>query len=411
MQRTPPLAVGLFAALALILGGLACDDDASTKPKDVPDDSVAYAVASSPDSLLANVLTAYAERDPEGFAALLAEDYEFRFSDIDVQDPDVPSDDLDRMKEVLLHEKMLGSDYVQVLNLSFVYEPASVEYDEMASTPTDSVWTVLVTNFDLLVYGGTPMHPDEPEHYELEDGVEQFWFRKTGAFDPVSGEPLWEIARIKEHNFGGGGGKPAESKSWGAIKALFVVPPGGPPTYLSRGAPENLLENLKIAYEKRDAPAFWAQLAEDYEFIFSDIDQQDPDVPADPLDRSTEVGVHERMFDGDLVSILNLEFEFAPAALEADLGLSTPTDTLWTLLVTNVDLLLYGATPQHPNEPEALELEDGVAQFWFRKSDQLDPYSGELAWEIVRCKEHNFGGGGGKPTNGDTWGSIKALFR
>jgi len=371
---------------------------------------VVYAAATSPDSLLANLLTAYAERDAVGFAALLAGDFEFIFSAIDVQDPDVPSDELDRTEEVLLHEQMFGDDYVQTLILNFEYDSASLEYDELRSTPTDSLWTILLTNVDLFLFGGTPDHPDEPAAYEMENGVEQLWFRKTGETDPASDAPLWEIARIKEHNFGGGG-KPAEGATWGKIKSMFIVPPGGPPTYLSRGAPENLLENLKTAYDERDAPALWGQLADDYEFVFSDLDRMDPDVPSDPFDRATEVGVHEQMFDEDLVPTLNLEFEFDLAALAVDPDLSSPADTLWTLLVTNVDLQLYGATPQHPDEPRAFELEDGVAQFWFRRSDQVDPFSGEVAWEIVRCKEHNFGGGGGKPESSSSWGSIKGLFR
>ena len=182
-----------------------------------------------------------------------------------------------------------------------------------------------------------------------------------------------------------------------------------PVVYAAPTTPGSLLENLLLAYAERNVAEYAALLAVDYEFEFSDIDQQDPDVPADPFDRSTEVGVHERMFDATLVQTLTLDYEFDPADLAVDPDLSSPADTLWTLLVWNMDLLLYGATPRHPNEPEAFELEDGVTQFWFRESDQLDPSSGELAWEIVRCKEHNFGGG--KPESRSSWGSIKSLFK
>lgn len=220
MSRCSPRVATLALLAAAMLGGSACNKDAGTDPKpgEVPE---LYGAATAPDSLLENLQTAYAERDAAEYNTLLAEDYVFEFSDIDVQDPDVPADDFDLDLEALVHERMLGPDYVQALTLSFEFDPTGLSYDEHLSTPSDSLWTVLVTNCDLFLFGGTPFHPDEPSAFEVEDGVLQFWFRKTQEIDPASGEKLWAIARCKEHNFGGGGGKPADDSSWGSIKALF----------------------------------------------------------------------------------------------------------------------------------------------------------------------------------------------
>ena len=121
-----------------------------------------------------------------------------------------------------------------------------------------------------------------------------------------------------------------------------------PVIYAAATAPDSLLENLMIAYSVRDPVEYAALLAEDFAFEFSDIDQEDPDVPSDPYDRATEVGVHEVMFDATLVQTLTIEYEFDPATLAVDPDLSTPTDTLWTLLVTNLDLLLYGGDSTAP---------------------------------------------------------------
>lgn len=193
----------LFVALLVPLVGCPF----STKPGggEKPDPLPTFKPRTHPDSLLQNLMLAYELRVPAEFESLLARDFVFQFSDIDVQDPDVPSDDLAREDEVGIHQRMFDATLVQNLTLSFEYAISSLEVDELLSSPQDTLWTLLLTNVDLLLYGGTPQHPDEPESYELEDGVEQFWFRKN-SWTHTNGDPIWTIVRWKEHNFGGGGG-------------------------------------------------------------------------------------------------------------------------------------------------------------------------------------------------------------
>lgn len=223
MDRRSSRLAAMVVLVAGVLSGPACNKDAGTKSGDPADESIVYAVATAPDSLLQNFLHAYSVRDAAGYVAILADDFSFTFSDIDQQDPDVPSDILGREMEALIHERMLESDRVQTITLSSEYDGSLLEFDELRSTETDSLWTLLLTDFDFYMYGATPMHPDETMAYEVVRGVLQVWFRETDEIDPAGGERLWRVALFKEHNFGGRG-KPGESATWGMIKSRFSEP-------------------------------------------------------------------------------------------------------------------------------------------------------------------------------------------
>jgi len=191
----------LFLALMVPLVG--CPFSTKPSPKDIVDPPATFKPRTHPDSLLQNLMLAYEQLMPAEFESLLAQDFVFQFSDIDVLDDDVPSDDLAREDEVGIHQRMFDNALVQTLTLSFEYDISSLEVDELVSSPEDTLWTLLLTNVDLFLYGGTPQYPDEPASYELENGVEQFWFRKN-SWTHDNGDPIWTIVHWKEHNFGGG---------------------------------------------------------------------------------------------------------------------------------------------------------------------------------------------------------------
>jgi hypothetical protein len=193
--------VGLVLAMAAALTG--CPFSTSPDDKAPPDPVQSFVPRTSVANLLENLKAAYDERVPAEYESLLARDFVFVFSDLDQTDPTVPSDDLTREDEVRIHESMFDATLVQTLTLRFHYDIQELEIDEEYTTENDTIWTLYVTNVYLYLYGGTPQHPNEPEGYELDGGVEQLWFRKN-SWTHSNGSPIWTIMRWKEHNFGSG---------------------------------------------------------------------------------------------------------------------------------------------------------------------------------------------------------------
>lgn len=184
------------------------------------------------------------------------------------------------------------------------------------------------------------------------------------------------------------------------------VPVFKPPT-----SPENLLYNLKMAYQERDVDELAAVLADDFLFFFSEDDlQRFPD----PYTRADEQVIHGAMFDPGWVR--DLELDFHVGELTVDLGKTTAGDTTWAAYLDQVELYLYGANPQHPNEdPQGWRLQDGISRFWFKKTQGVDPGTGDPIWEITEWREiDNKDGGLRSPTimaaESSTWGEIKSLF-
>ncbi len=161
---------------------------------------------------------AYAYRDVVLIDSLLAPDFVFEFSDLDQANPYIPSDDISRSEEIGIHEAWFSPAFCQSLVLGFDYDMGTLEIDEVYSTPDDTLWTIRITNTDLFFYGSTPLHPDEPEGYDVLNGVSVFWFRREWDQGP-HGEPTYSIVRWKELYFGGG--KPPADVSWGQLKSVF----------------------------------------------------------------------------------------------------------------------------------------------------------------------------------------------
>ena len=112
------------------------------------------------------------------------------------------------------------------------------------------------------------------------------------------------------------------------------------PLFLDPISPENLLANLKMAYHEREIAEYESLLAKDFTFVLSPEDAGQPGMPSQ-WGRNTEIGIHQRMFDADLVQSLSLDFIIGDRVFDE-------TDQLWTITITNVDLFLHGMTPDHP---------------------------------------------------------------
>lgn len=80
---------------------------------------------------------------------------------------------------------------------------------------------------------------------------------------------------------------------------------GGSSPFKPRTSPANLLANLKLAYEERNAIELLDLLATDFEFYFSEADQQQ--FP-EPLKAAEEYLLHTRMFDPAWAMNLRLDY-------------------------------------------------------------------------------------------------------
>ncbi len=177
--------------------------------------------------------------------------------------------------------------------------------------------------------------------------------------------------------------------------------------YEARTSPQNLIANLKVAYLERELAPYDSLLATDFEFLFSEEDQQ----IAEKLTRLEEMTVHQNMFSSDAVQTITLALTIGELTLDADEpDPANPGQFLWTLTVTNADLMLLvlrdGLTT-------TFEMQDGIEQFWFRQVPWTDSH-GNPIWKIVKWRELTDmipdGAARPMPTEFNSWGQIKAMF-
>lgn len=177
----------------------------------------------SAENLLHNFRMAYEHRDAVEIDSLLSADFVFYFSEWDQGRPEIP-ESWSRDMELEAHASMFDEDYVVTIQLDFVHDvPAP---DSALTTEQDTVWTANVSDFDLELFGTPRSHPGGgPQLYKVDDGEVRFWFRRTAVTDPSSGEMIWRIVAARESTYcwplRGKQPHPAESTSWGVVKALF----------------------------------------------------------------------------------------------------------------------------------------------------------------------------------------------
>jgi hypothetical protein len=184
-----------------------------------------------------------------------------------------------------------------------------------------------------------------------------------------------------------------------------VTPIVWPSPYLPRTSPANLLHNLQKAYEQRNIAEYDSLLAKDFIFMISREDQQNPHFD-DSWGKGEEVLIHTRMFDAEMVQTLTVAFVGAAAVWD-------PADSMYTVVISNVNLLLYGSTPAHPIDVKEYRVVNGRAKFWFRKNGWAASPKPDSIWTIVKWEDDAFArrAGGHPPVSEEqSWGSIKALF-
>jgi hypothetical protein len=179
-----------------------------------------------------------------------------------------------------------------------------------------------------------------------------------------------------------------------------------PSPFLPRTSPANLLHNLKMAYEKRDLAEYDSLLAKDFTFVLSAEDQGKPGMP-DSWWRDQEIQIHTHLLDAGMVRTLTVDFGVADSVWD-------PAGEMYTVLISNVNLYLVGATPAHPGDVKEYRVTNGRSKFWFRKNGWTVPGKPDSVWTIVKWEDSPIDGmaaRGSALVDPQTWGLLKALFR
>jgi hypothetical protein len=157
-------------------------------------------------------------------------------------------------------------------------------------------------------------------------------------------------------------------------------PPPPPPTFLARTSPQNLLNNLREAYKQRSIAEYESLLSRDFTFLLSAEDAAKPDIP-DQWGRDVEIIIHGKMFDAEMVQSLTLDFAVGDLIKE-------PADNLYTVMISNVNLFLWGSTPSHPGDPKEYRVSNSRAKFWFRRNGWIAPGTSDSTWSVVKWEDN-----------------------
>ncbi len=169
-----------------------------------------------------------------------------------------------------------------------------------------------------------------------------------------------------------------------------VETPPPPPKFKPRTSPENLIFNLKMAYQEREVDPYDSLLSSSFKFYLAEEDQHITDF----FTRNEEIEIHDHMFNADLVTALQLTFDMIQTSdVVFDPEKSSDEIDLYTATVTNITLSLTGWTPQQdPGDPiQTYQMVGGASQFWFRQMDWKHE-NGDPIWKIDEWLELSAGG-------------------
>jgi hypothetical protein len=111
------------------------------------------------------------------------------------------------------------------------------------------------------------------------------------------------------------------------------------------------------------------------------------------------------MFGSEMVRDLDLSFVVGNPIWDAEEG-------KYSIVIQNVNLYLYGATPGHPTELKEYRVSDNRSKFWFRRSGWFSPGTQDSVWAIVLWADSPQGSRETpRASQPATWGAIKAIYR
>jgi hypothetical protein len=184
--------------------------------------------------------------------------------------------------------------------------------------------------------------------------------------------------------------------------------PDGSP-YLARTSIENVMANLRTAYEEQNLGEYESLFDQDqFIFVFSpaDVGGQAPLPPS--WGWAEERASAGNMFADTLVKKIELAFTFeTPRPVEE--GDDPPVDATHTTHLTSLDLIV---TMENPDTGEQdIYVIQGDRHDFFFVQDPGETQDGQPVWKIVEWRDRSLGHAFGFTTTVTTWGQVKALYR
>ena len=207
-------AATVAGAVALVfIAAMSGCGTSSVAPEAVSDDETPhYAVRSSPDSVIANLATAYEHEDLEQYLNCLAEDFTFYLNPLLVEESEGLPFYWGKAYELVIHSNMFGAagfvDNVD-LELAAIGEPVEIPGELV----TDPVCWEYRCSVDLCVVRLA-------DFAYIATAPSVFVFQTDPDEVGPRGEALWEI--LLWYDLPDDDGRPVEDSSWTGIKLMFL---------------------------------------------------------------------------------------------------------------------------------------------------------------------------------------------
>lgn len=349
----------LFVATALLLVG--CEDE---KDRILDPSPPTYLEPTSPENVLANLRTAYGARDADRYLNLL--DVNFRF----YSDPtnDVDFDQLTRAEDMSTTVTMFGL-------------VASIDMDfETLSPRSMGAGSVEIPFQNLTIRVETREGAASDPLVFLIEGSGRFILTST-----TETETTWRLAAIHDD----GAPRRTQERSWTNLKSIY----GFVAYYLPPTSPENVVENLSVAYRHRDIASYTNTLADEFVFYPSPGDL----VPFLLLSRAEDIQSTTTMFDA--VSRIDARLWMSPSVPSNDPSYPA-VDGFRIVDVTDVGIRIVTTSG---TDPLIYLVQGNLARFVLAPDDAESPSDWRIAAQFDL-------GIGFRRTEESRWGTLKAIY-
>lgn len=181
-----------------------------------------------------------------------------------------------------------------------------------------------------------------------------------------------------------------------------VPPDGGEDPILLQTSEDNVLNNLQVAYRKRDIDEYSRLLATDFQYYFDNKTRVDKGLPVywTRLQDSTQT---EKLFKSDKVSDITINLQWTHKSARPSNEIGREDWTYYDILDVFLDVDLAPTT----DNPDGVtyRVEDQRQRFYFRRGRTKPAAPGDTLMYIVEWRDY---GVEAAPGGGVTISSVKA---
>jgi hypothetical protein len=175
-----------------------------------------YFARTSPDSVIANLRLAYQNKNRSVYLDCLAEEFVFHPSESTLAEYEWLPESWGKDTEDYIHAQMFHyGSFFQSIALELLQDGDPVEVP--GPDPDDPIQYEYTFDVDLRV--------DCPDSVQYIATAPSLFVLRVDPLDlSPTGDDLWEIIEWYDTDEDGGCGRPVMPTSWGALKAIFLVP-------------------------------------------------------------------------------------------------------------------------------------------------------------------------------------------